>query len=245
MILAAGFGSRLRPLTQNRPKALVRIAGAPLLEHILLRLKHYGFDEIILNAHHMADQIVDFLEQRGNFDLRIEVSLEEQLLGTGGGLQRAAWFFDDGQPFLLHNVDVLTDLDPRQMMAAHQALRAVATLAVRQRETARYFLFDREGLLVGWQRRQAGQSGGMERRLVRQTDTEPTPLSFMGIHVLSPRIFELLTEKAPFSIRDAYLRLAQAGEPIRAFRGDDARWLDVGRPENLAKAEEFLDSGRP
>jgi NDP-sugar pyrophosphorylase family protein len=244
MILAAGHGTRLRPLTNSKPKALIEVAGVPLLEHVVLRLKKHGVDEVIINVHHLAEQILAFLKERDHFGMRIEVSIEEELLGIGGGLKRAAWFLDDDQPFLLHNVDVLTDLDLLQMVQAHRSSGALATLAVRQRKTSRYFLFDDDSRLVGWQSvgRQPPhpEPVGVNRRLVRQPSGEITALSFMGIHVLSPRIFNLLTEEAPFSIRDVYLRLAAAGERILAFRADHARWLDLGRPENLAQAEEIL-----
>lgn len=243
MILAAGMGTRLRPLTDSQPKALVQVVGRPLLEHTIRRLALNGVTEIIINAHHFARQITDFLDMRKRFGLRIEVSVEEELLGTGGGLQKAAWFFDDGQPFILHNVDVLSDLDLNSMIAAHRDSGALATLAVRQRSTSRYLLFDADGQLVGWKRISKGSARGrgvVARQYVRPGNGAITPLSFMGIHVLSPRILERLTETPPFSIRDAYLRLAAEGERILAFRADTARWLDVGRRQSLLEAEERL-----
>jgi len=238
MILAAGAGSRLRPLTDTLPKALVPIAGRPMLERVIRRLQYFGVHAIIINVHHHAQQIIDFVRKNDDFGIQIEFSLEENLLDTGGGLQKAAWFFDDGAPFFLHNVDVLTDLDLGAMLLQHRQSGALATLAVRQRQTTRYLLFRRDDLqLVGWHSKQTG-----ETRWAGQPVPEPLFLSFMGIHVLSPAIFPLLQETPPFPILPAYLRLAAAGHVIRGFRADACRWLDLGRPENLPEVEKQFDA---
>jgi len=235
MILAAGLGSRLQPLTLNRPKALLEVQGVPLLALVLARLTQHGFTDIVVNAYHLADQIVAFLDdyqkQSGHARLTLAVSREIRLLDTGGGVQNAAWFFDDEQPFLVHNVDILTDLDLNRLMDAHRKSKALATLAVRERESTRYFLFDKEDRLCGWQSLESN-----ETRMARTVNGTPTPLGFMGIQVISPKIFKKLTAAPPFSLVDAYLQLASLGESIKAFRADDSRWMDLGRKEQLELA---------
>lgn len=240
MILAAGLGTRLRPLTGDRPKALVQVAGRTLLELALIRLRSFGVREVIVNAHHYAEMIVEYL-QNHDFGMRIEVSREEDLLDTGGGLKKAAWFFlegrSSGSPFLVHNVDVISTIDLAQMVRFHAEQGALATLAVQERETSRYLLFDEHGQLCG---RRAGHSGADE--LVRQAAT-PTALGFCGIHAISPRIFAAMRKEGRFSIIDAYLRLAAESEKIAAFRADGCYWRDLGRPENIAQAERDLADG--
>src|ERR1700730_11225643 len=152
MILAAGLGTRLRPLTDDRPKALVEVAGHTLLEITLLRLRQFGIREVIVNVHHFAEMIVEYLKKNDNFGLRIEISREEVLLDTGGGLKKAAWFFledsnHSDEPFILHNVDVLSTIDIERMVQSHRENQALATLAVQERETSRYLLFDAQNQL--------------------------------------------------------------------------------------------------
>jgi len=230
MILAAGLGTRLRPLTAERPKALVELNGKPLLQILIERLKDFGIREIIVNVHHFGRQIIDFVRRNESFGLHIEFSVEDTLLDTGGGLKKAARFFDDGQPFLLHNVDVLTDLDYLHMLRYHNEKQALATLAVRRRKTSRYFLFNDSGQLCGWRNTADGRevrtcsSGGVLEEF-----------SFMGIHIISPEIFSLLTEEGSFSIVQSYLRLSSA-QKIFAFPAGNYRWLDVGKKENLDQA---------
>jgi NDP-sugar pyrophosphorylase family protein len=239
MILAAGLGTRLQPLTQERPKALVEVHGIPLLEWVIGRLAQQGFTEIVVNAYHLADQIVTFLDkyqrQPGHGGLSLAVSRESHLLGTGGGVQNAAWFLDDGHPFLVHNVDVLTDLDLNCLREAHRNSGAIATLAVQGRKSARQFLFDEHQHLCGWQSAQTGQT-----RMARATGGQATPLSFMGIQMISPDIFKRYTAEPPFSLVETYLQLAAAGEIITAFRADNARWLDLGSQENLDRAPQLF-----
>ena len=240
MILAAGLGTRLRPLTNDRPKALVEIRGRTLLEITLARLREFGASEVIVNAHHFADQLIDYLEAKRNFGMRIEVSREELLLDTGGGLKRASWFFRDSapdDPFILHNVDVISSIDLAKMIEFHRERNALATLAMQQRKTSRYLLFDQKNQLCG---RRAGENGEPEIVRVTPADQPATALAFCGVHVLSPRIFPLMTEDGAFSIITSYLRLAGVGEKILAFRADQYSWRDLGRPENLALAERDL-----
>jgi len=241
MILAAGLGTRLQPLTQTRPKALMEIQGIPLLAWVIARLVQHGFTEIVVNAHHLADQIATFLDeyqrQPGHDGLRLAVSRETQLLDTGGGVQNAAWFLDHGQPFLVHNVDVLTDLDLNRLMEAHRNSGALATLAVQQRQSSRQFLFDEHQRLCGWQSLQSG-----ETRVARPTNGQVMPMSFMGIQAMSPEVFKRYTAQPPFSLVQAYLQLTAAGETINAFRADKARWLDLGKKEHLAEALDLFGS---
>jgi NDP-sugar pyrophosphorylase family protein len=316
MILAAGLGTRLRPLTDSRPKALVEVAGRTLLEITLMRLRAFGVNEVIINVHHFADMVVDYLKSHNNFGMRIEISREDELLlDTGGGLKKAAWFFledfrqatasqaqgikarsvipsegryaraatrsksdqktapsgsPDG-PFLLHNVDVISTIDFGSMLQFHNEHCALATLAVQSRTSSRLLLFDDKNQLVG--RRSSGKdplipgaardpddalaqakndqaapAGPIEcysERIkasafsshsplaIRQP---PLPLAFSGIHVISPRLLDMLNEQDAFSIIDAYLRLAAEGQKILAFRADEYYWRDLGRPSDLSQA---------
>jgi NDP-sugar pyrophosphorylase family protein len=260
MILAAGLGTRLRPLTHSRPKALMEINGRTLLEITLARLRDCGVSEVIVNAHHFAEMIVEYLQANQNFGMSIAISKEETLLDTGGGLKQAAWFFlerfpvssyqfpvvgpvdslqasGNGKPetensFLLHNVDVISDIDLQRMVKVHQENNALATLAVQKRESARYLLFEEHLQLCG---RRAGRN--VEPEMVRQCPN-PEPLAFAGIHVISPRLLTLMTKTGAFSIIDAYLNLARQGESITAFRADEYHWRDVGTIESLQAAQE-------
>jgi mannose-1-phosphate guanylyltransferase len=235
MVLAAGLGTRLRPLTNDRPKALVEIAGRTLLEITLTRLRSFGVNEAIVNVHHFADLVVDYLKARQNFGMRIEISREDVLLDTGGGLKKASWFFAEGthsanEPFLLHNVDVLSTIDLSQMLQAHKNSGALTTLAVQQRDSSRQLLFDEAGQLCG---RRASRDRDPE--IVRSSQ-KLTPLAFSGIHIISPQLLTMLTEDGVFSIIDVYLRLAAQGQAISAFPADQFYWRDLGKPENITKA---------
>ena len=239
MVLAAGLGTRLRPLTDDRPKALVEVAGLTLLEITLTRLQSFGVNEAIVNIHHFADMVIDYLKARDNFGMRIEVSREDVLLDTGGGLKKAAWFFlentrSEAEPFLLHNVDVISSIDLGQMIQAHKEKQSLATLAVHKRESSRQLLFDEHGKLCG---RRAGRD--REPEIVR-TATKLEPLAFSGIHVISPRLLKMISEDGVFSIIDAYLRLAGQGESISVFRADEYYWRDLGKPESVIQATRDL-----
>jgi len=244
MILAAGLGTRLRPLTNDRPKALVEVGGRTLLEITLSRLRAFGVREVIINVHHFADLVLEYLKANFNFGMRIEISREEVLLDTGGGLKKAAPFFlEDSnrrdEPFLLHNVDVISTIDLGRMLRSHAESHALATLAAQERTTSRYLLFDQELQLCG--RRLADHKEDEMVRPCRQVQV----LAFSGIHVISPRIFPLMTEEGIFSIITSYLRLAAQGEKITAFRADQYYWRDLGRPENVRQAEEDLKQKAP
>jgi NDP-sugar pyrophosphorylase family protein len=237
MVLAAGLGTRLRPLTDTRPKALVEIGGRTLLEINLTQLRGVGVNEVIINVHHLADRITEYLVANRNFGMRIEVSREEVLLDTGGGLKKAGWFFLEDtrrrdEPFLLHNVDVISTIGLRRLVEAHRSGRALATLAVQTRDASRQLLFDDRLQLCG---RRAGRDKDPE--VVRQSPNLQA-FAFTGIHVLSPRFLTLMTEQGVFSIIDVYLRLAGQGERIQGHRVDDSYWRDLGKPEQLRQAKQ-------
>lgn len=242
MVLAAGRGTRLRPLTNDRPKALVEVAGRTLLEITLTRLRAFGIREAIINVHHFASMVELYLKANNNFGLQIEISREEEmLLDTGGGLKKASHFFLEGgsdESFILHNVDVISNIDFGQMMKLHNAKKALATLAMQDRETSRYLLFDESLELCG---RRAGRGGQPE--LVRSV-ADPQPLAFSGIHVISPRFLEMMSEQGAFSIIDSYLRVAGEGERILGFRADEYFWRDLGRVEQIAQAAADITAKR-
>lgn len=240
MILAAGLGTRLRPLTDTRPKALVEINGRTLLEITLTRLRTFGIAEVIINVHHLAGQIIDYLHSKNNFNLRIEISREDDLLlDTGGGLKKAAWFFLENpknldEPLLLHNVDVLSTIDLARMLQFHNDHQALATLAVQSRQSSRQLLFNERLQLSG---RRIDNKDTVIPSETRNLSSPPLHLlAFSGIHLISPRLLSLLTEQGPFSIIDSYLRLAAQGEKILAFRADNYYWRDLGRPTDLTQA---------
>jgi NDP-sugar pyrophosphorylase family protein len=236
MILAAGAGSRLRPLTYAVPKALVEIGGTPMLEIVLRRLIKAGCQAVVINVHHFAERIEEFLKEKNNFGIHIEISREEKLLETGGGLKKVAGFFEDSQPFVVHNVDVLSNLDLREMARFHAATSALATLAVQARRSSRYFLFDKVGRLCGC------ESVAENRRLWTSGLVQnPEQLAFNGIHVISPEIFGRMSENGAFSIIQTYLRLAGEGCRIQAFRVEDCFWREIGRLESLEAVRREID----
>lgn len=240
MILAAGLGTRLRPLTDERPKALAEINGHTLLEITLARLRSFGVRDVIINVHHFADAIVDYLQANHDFGMRIEISREDVLLDTGGGLKKAAHFFLEDkleEPFLLHNVDVISSIDLRRMMQFHIENHALATLAVQERKSSRYLLVDNQLQLCG------RRSTGEQDELLRPAQPLQA-LAFCGIHIISRLIFPLLTEEGVFSIIPAYLRLAGQGERILAFRADEYSWRDLGTLESVRQAAGDSEAGR-
>ena len=233
MILAAGLGTRLRPLTDHRPKALVEVAGRTLLEITLARLRTFGISDVIINVHYLADMILEYLQKRDNFGMHIEVSREDVLLDTGGGLKKAAHFFrEESEPFILHNVDVISTIDLGRMVQFHIENQALATLAVQDRKTSRYLLFDEARQLCG------RRSGSDEKTELVRSSKQAQALAFSGIHVISPRILSMMSEEGAFSIIQSYLRLAAQGEKILGFRADEYYWRDLGRPENVVQAAE-------
>ncbi|MCL6097554.1 MAG: nucleotidyltransferase family protein [Bacteroidetes bacterium] len=235
LVLAAGLGTRLQPLTYSKPKALVEINGKTLLELTITRLLKFGFDQIIVNVHHFADQITDYLETKKNFGAQISISDESNLLlDTGGGLKNVSWFFNDGKPFLIHNVDVLTDFDLAKLYESHLGNNAVATLAVQNRKSSRYFLFDKEKNLCGWTNVKTSES-----KIVRHDSEALEPFAFSGIQIVSPAIFDLLPDDKVFSLVDLYLSVASKNR-ITYFDHTNSIFIDLGKKENLNEAESII-----
>jgi NDP-sugar pyrophosphorylase family protein len=235
MILAAGLGTRLRPLTDRVPKALVDVAGVPMLERIARQLVDAGVDRLIVNVHHHADQVVRFLEERQGFGVDVRVSEEAgSPLETGGGLRRARRHFRGDAPFFLHNVDVVSAVPLEAMYRAHVESGALATLAVSDRVSGRRLAFDDRGL----RGRVDARAGTAEWARVAHGETRE--YGFAGIHVVSPDFFDRLEEEGAFSIMAPYLRLAAAGQPILPFHMGDALWLEVGDPDRLERARRTL-----
>jgi NDP-sugar pyrophosphorylase family protein len=232
MLFAAGLGTRLKPITDNCPKALVKIRGITMLERCLRYLMNNGIRDITVNIHHFADMIRSFINEH-KFDCSIHISDEStELLDTGGGLLKARPFLHGAEPILLLNVDLLTNFDIAPMLQQHLHSNALATLAMRHRQSARYLLFDQQNQLCGWQNTKTG-----EEIISRNTPPDQrNALAFSGIHIISPRIFELITETGKFSIIDLYLRLS-ASEALLAFIDDASEWMDIGRYEDLLKLQ--------
>ena len=241
MIFSAGLGTRLKPFTDEHPKALAQVNGKSLLQRNIEYLQSFDITDIIVNAHHFADQVISVLKINNGFGSRITISDEStRLLETGGGLKKAAWFFDDDQPFVAMNADILTDMDIRAMTDFHIAQHPLVTLAVTSRITSRYFLFDEIDNLCGWKNEYTGE-------LKMSRDVEKyTPKAFSGIHVLSPGIFSeidkleaVLHDKEKFSLVEVYLQLAKT-HTITAFDHSKSKFIDVGKPESIAEAERLF-----
>lgn len=240
MIFAAGLGTRLRPLTDTIPKALVPVGGKPSLQRVIERLRDAGIGQIIVNIHHFPDKIKTFLAKNNNFGVDIAISDEsDQLLDTGGGLLKALPLIGDS-PVLLHNADIATDVDLGAMIESHQRSSADATLLVAQRQSSRQLLFDGTGLMRGWKNLSTG-----ELRPSKLTDDSMlTPMAFNGIHIIEPTLYPRLTEYGRqhgrvFSITPFYIDACQAAN-IREYQPREPyRWHDIGRPESLAKANEM------
>lgn len=234
MIFAAGLGTRLRPLTDTMPKALVPVDGKPLLHHLLTKLQQSGFTHVVVNVHHHAEQIKEYIATH-NYDMKIDISDEsEMLLDTGGGLRKAATLLAGDDPILVHNVDILSNLDLHKLMASHTPER-LSTVVVSNRKTSRYLLFDDNNYMRGWTNITSGE--------VKPQNLDTTGLhqtAFAGIHVVSPRIFELMQAyPEKFSIIDFYLQALQ-GNDIVGYTPHDFAMLDVGKVDVLSAAEEFI-----
>jgi N-acetyl-alpha-D-muramate 1-phosphate uridylyltransferase len=235
MILAAGLGTRLGEITKDTPKAIVDVAGRSALERVARSLIGAGVDRLIINVHHHAESVIRHVRERDGFGVDVEFSREvDAPLETGGGLLHAAALFRRDSPFFLHNVDVLTDMDLAAMYAAHATNGAIATLAVSRRESSRSLLFDDHGLCGRVDRR------GQTHAEVHARGGEPVQFAFNGIHVVSPALLDLITERGAFSILDVYMRLASSGQRIMPFDISSATWLEVGSPQRLDAARRAL-----
>jgi len=239
LILAAGLGTRLGDLTRATPKALIPVGGVPMLERVATRLIEAGVDRLIINTHHLADQIATFVRERDDFGVEVAISHEpDRPLETGGAVRHAAHLFRADQPFFIHNADVLTELPLGPLYDRHLEDPPLATLVVMRRESSRYLLFDDDGLLGRVdERKDLRIETRRARGAVRQ-------LAFAGIHVVSPEFPRLLTETGAFSIFDPYLRLAAAGYRIAPYLADAYRWLDIGKPEQLDQANRLFASSQ-
>lgn len=233
MILAAGLGTRLLPLTLDKPKALIEINGKTLLEICINNLISYGFNHIVVNVHHHSQQVIDFIKN-ANFNVHIDISDEtERLLDTGGALVHARKFLDQGEPFLVHNVDIISNIDLRYLYQYHLNSTALASLAVSKRESSRVFLFNDQMVLSGWRNMVTGKV------IITNPSKSLTAYAFSGIQIVSPEIFMHLPPKSEFSIVDAYLRISKdfliQGVDLSHF---DV--IDVGKPDSLKLASQFV-----
>lgn len=234
MILAAGFGTRLMPHTKNKPKALVKVAGKPMIDIIIRKLIRSGYDSIVINVHHFAEQIIAYVNSRRYADCTITFSIEkDKILDTGGGVKFAKRHFNKKLPVLVHNVDILSDIDLNDMQHVHDSSSNLITLAVKQRKTSRSLLFGNDGYLAGWRNNQNN-----ETKISRYLD-DYKDIAFSGIHIFDSRAIDLMPKVKEFSLIDFYLRIA-ADKNVGAYNHDYSYWLDMGRPENLKLAEDYL-----
>lgn len=239
LIFAAGLGTRLKPFTEQHPKALFPVCGKPLLYHIIMKLKHAGFTDIVINIHHFGGQIIEYLERENYFDLNIQISDErDMLLDTGGGIKKAASLLDGTEPFLIHNVDIISNADLNALYHAHQKNDdALATLLVSERKTGRYLLWDNLNKLAGWLNEDTQKMKLLHPEI---NPNEFKKMAFSGIHVVSSNIFQYMNDwPDKFSIIDFYLSVAEKTS-IYAYPDKNLQFVDVGKPENQSKAEELL-----
>ena len=236
MIFAAGVGSRLKPLTDSTPKALIKIHDRPMIEWVILNLISQGIKEIIINLHHFPDKIKNYLKEKDHFGIRIEYSHENVLLDTGGGLKKASWFFKETEPFLVYNTDIISDLDIKQMLNFHIKKNADVTLAVRQRQTSRYFIFNTNYRLSGWTNVKENKT-----LWVDEYNVNDTRAAFSGIHIISGKIIlDQLSNLTTFSIVPEYIRLASEGLKIFGFNTEHWFWFDLGSKSKIERAEKII-----
>jgi NDP-sugar pyrophosphorylase family protein len=239
MILAAGLGTRLKPLTNSTPKALIKIKDFTLLELQIKKLVSEGFDQIIINVHHFGDVIQEYLQQNNFVNCSIEISDEsEMLFDTGGGLKKASHFFRDSEPFLVYNVDILSNISLRKLIKYHLASESIATLAIQNRDSSRKFLFDKSNILCGWMNQNSG-----EKIITSDEHSELFPYSFSGIQVINPKIFKYFPDNDIFSLVELYLSAARKAK-ISGYVHNDDLWIDIGKMENLDRAEKIFEEIR-
>lgn len=236
LLFAAGMGTRLKSYTQDKPKALVTLAGKPLIQHAIEYLISFGITDITINVFHFAEQVISFINEHDSFGITIHVSDERnQLLDTGGGLKKAGTFLKGDEPIVIYNVDVISNLDLNAVLKYHQEQKALATLVVRSRETSRYLMFDRNLQLAGWKNFSNGDTIISRAKEFQEAE----PFAFSGIHIVQPEILDLITAEGKFPIMDLYLRLAKE-HLIKAYIDQSDLWMDLGKPEQLLAAEELL-----
>lgn len=235
MIFAAGLGTRLNDETSGKPKALVDVGGKTLLQHAIEKLKNEGVSEIVINVHHFSNLVISFLKNN-DFGIKIHISDEtEKLLDTGGGLKKAEVYLEGDEPILIYNVDIISNLNLKLLLKDHLKTKAFVTLAVRNRETQRYFKFDQNKQLVGWINKKTGES-----KISRPENFENAiEMAYSGIHIVQPEIFSLMPETDRFSITNFYLELAKT-HSIKGYFDDSDLWMDVGKPEQLEEARRLF-----
>jgi len=235
MIFAAGLGTRLSNETSDKPKALVDVGGKPLLQRAIEKLKSEGITEIIVNVHHFPELVISFIK-KNDFGIPIHISDEtEKLLDTGGGLKKAAHHFVGDEPILIYNVDILSNLNLQNLVKSHLQSKALVTVAVRIRETQRYYKFDSEMILVGWLNKKTGET----KVSIPEKYENATAMAYSGFHIIQPEIFSLMPETNKFSVTDFYLELAKT-HLIKGFVDDSDLWMDVGKPEQLEEARKLF-----
>ena len=233
MLFAAGLGTRLKPFTNEHPKALVQVNGKALLQHNIQYLQQFGIKNVVVNIHHFANQIIDITKENNGWASNIIISDErEKILETGGGLKKAIPLFGDAENIVVMNVDILTDLNIENMFQYHIASNALATLAVTERETSRYFIFDNNNKLCGWMNIKTNEVKGIDKF----DETLYKKLAFSGIHIINKKLFTLMQQEGKFSMVDVYLDLMKTNT-ILAFEHSQDKFMDVGKPESIAKAE--------
>ncbi len=232
MILAAGEGSRLLPLTKDKPKALVPFHGVAMLEILMIRLIKAGFKDIVINVHHHKEQIIDFVSNNNGFGARVEFSVEEDLLDTGGGIKHAISKLGS-EPVLFHNVDVLTGIDLVQFYNDHMEWGGIASLAVKERPTSRQLLFNKHAFMSGWQHPEK------RIKIVSRNGRDFLETAFSGVYILDPSMYDLFPEEDVFSFTPWILELSGSND-IRGWEHDQDYWFDLGTPSNLSKAEKML-----
>jgi NDP-sugar pyrophosphorylase family protein len=235
MIFAAGLGTRLSNETSDKPKALVDVGGKPLLQRAIEKLKSEGITEIVVNVHHFSELVISFIKEN-DFGIPMHISDEtEKLLDTGGGLKKAAHFFVGDEPILIYNVDILSNLNLQDLVKSHRQSKALVTVAVRIRETQRYYKFDSEMNLVGWINKKTGET----KISIPEKYENSIAMAYSGFHVIQPEIFSLMPETDRFSVTDFYLELAKT-HLIKGFIDNADLWMDVGKPELLEEARKLF-----
>jgi NDP-sugar pyrophosphorylase family protein len=240
MIFAAGLGTRFKPWTDKHPKALAMVNGKSLLQRNIEYLQQFNITDVIINVHHFAEQVINEIKKDNGWKSKITISDETDIvLETGGGLKKASWFFNDEKSFAVINADTLTDLDLNLMIRDHKKNNPLATLAVTNRETSRYFLFNKKDELYGWRNVKTNEEKGSVLHFSKEEKNKVVQKAFSGIHIIDPKIFSLIKQEGKFSIVDVYLQLSQT-EVIKGFDHSHSKLVDVGKPESLIIAEKLF-----